>query len=411
MPLSVPPAVLYVGWMDRTAERRAARERRWQAKLHRRRRLGAVAVVAALAAVAGALVGSSAGGPEASAPASPTACQAPGQAGIAFAAGQSVAVRMEATAGAELRRQARRGEIGGVVLFPPPEVKSERLAAEIDRLQAAAAAGGQPPLLVAIDQEGGPVERIPALAPQASPFSIGANDDRASASLEGRATGFQLRELGIDVNLAPVLDVPASEQQFMAPRAFGFDPAQVTDLGLAFARAMRREAVAATAKHFPGLGRASENTDFAPTTVAVSRAALERDLEPFRAAVGAGIDLIMVSSAAYPGLGSRAPAVHSPEIVTGLLREELGFEGVIVSDDLLAPALTAGSSRREAAIDASRAGVDLLLFASKEVTGIADALATAVASGQLDERGLRASCDRVLSLKERLATGDPLSGA
>ena len=317
-------------------------------------------------------------------------------------------VRMEGSATPDLLEQARAGEIGGVILFPPSDIAGDRLADEIKRVQAAAANGGLPRLLVAIDQEGGIVERLPALPPQLSPFTIAQNDDRQAASLEGEATGFQLRELGIDVNLAPVLDVPASDQQFMAPRAFGSDPDQVARLGLAFASGMRREAVAATAKHFPGLGRAVENTDFAPTTVAASRRELRSDIEPFSAAIANGIDLIMLSSAAYPELGGRGPAVLDPAIATNLLRDDLGFTGVSISDDLLAPAIGTEHSARQAGVLAAAAGVDLLLFAARDAPGIAAALVAAAGSGRLDEAGVRASCGRVVALKERLASGEPL---
>jgi beta-N-acetylhexosaminidase len=317
-------------------------------------------------------------------------------------------VRMERQATPELLRQARSGEIGGVILFPPPEIPGTKLAAEIERLQRAATEGRGPRLLVAIDQEGGTVERLPALPPALSPYTLAQNDDRQATTLEARATGFQLREIGIDVNLAPVMDVPISEDHFMTPRAFGTDPAQVEDLGLAFAAGLRREGVAATAKHFPGLGRAVENTDFAPTTIATTRAGLEGDIQPFRAAVEAGIELVMLSSAVYPRLGSRDPAVLSSAIATGLLRDELGFTGVTISDDLLSPAIAAGHPRREAAVLASAAGVDVLLFAADDAPGIAAGLTAAATAGELEETAMRTSCERVVALKERLAEGAPL---
>jgi beta-N-acetylhexosaminidase len=366
-----------------------------------------VCALAAVAAVAGAAVGAGAGDDE------PTViargfCDEPGQRALKRVAGQLVMVRMEAGATPELLEQARAGEIGGVILFPPDDVAGDRLAAEIKRVQAAAAQGGVPRLLVAIDQEGGIVERLPALPPQLSPFTIAQNDDRQAASLEGEATGFQLRELGIDVDLAPVLDVPASDQQFMAPRAFGSDPEQVTRLGLAFASGLRREAVAATGKHFPGLGRAVENTDFAPTTVAASRRDLRSDIEPFSAAIAAGIDLIMLSSASYPALGARGPAVLEPAVATDLLREDLAFGGVSISDDLLAPAIATEHSARQAGVLAAAAGVDLLLFAARDAPEIAAELVAAIESGRLGEESVRASCARIVALKERLAPGEPL---
>lgn len=372
-------------------------------KVKRRRR--ALGLLAGLAALGGAVVGAGAEEEQPPVAFEPTYCEAQS---IARVAGQTVMVRMERQATPELLRQARSGQIGGVVLFPPAEIAGERLAAELERLQRAAADSGGPRLLVAIDQEGGAVERLPALPPALSPYTLAQNDDRQATTLEARATGFQLREIGIDVNLAPVLDVPISEDHFMAPRAFGTDPEQVARLGLAFAAGLRREGVAATAKHFPGLGRAVENTDFAPTTIATSRAGLESDLEPFRAATEADVDLVMLSSAVYPRLGSREPAALDSEIVTGLLRDELGFSGVTISDDLLAPAIATEHPRREAAVLASAAGVDVLLFAADEAPGIAAGLTAAVTAGELDESALRASCGRVVALKEHLATGEPL---
>ena len=368
----------------------------------RRRALGAVAVLAALA---GAFVGASDEESSRETAGEPSYCESQP---ILRAGGQMVMVRMEGRATPELLRQARAGVIGGVVLFPPSTIAGERLAAELQRLQRAAAGGGNPPLLVAIDQEGGAVERLPALPPQVSPYTLAQNDDRQAAALEGGATGFQLRELGIDVNLAPVLDVPLSDDHFMAPRAFGLDPDQVASLGLAFAAGQRAEGVAATAKHFPGLGRASENTDFAPATIDTSRAGLEADISPFRAAIAEGIDFVMLASAAYPRLGSDEPASLSPEIVTGLLREELGFTGLAISDDLLAPAIAAEHPRREAAALAAAAGVDVLLFAADSAPGIAAGLVAATRAGELDEAALRASCGRVIALKERLAASGPL---
>jgi beta-N-acetylhexosaminidase len=374
-----------------------------------RRRRNALGAVAVIALVAGGIVGAGAGGDDAGIAVAPGFCDAAETSSLGLVAGQKVMVRMEGRATDELLEQARRGEIGGVVLFPPSDIAGDRLAQEIRQLQAAAADGGNPRLLVAIDQEGGIVERLPALPPQLSPFTIAENDDRRAAALEGKATGFQLRELGINVNLAPVLDVPATPDQFMAPRAFGSDPEQVARLGLTFAGGLQREAVAATAKHFPGLGRAAENTDFAPAAVVASRAALRSDLEPFRAAVDAGIALVMLSSAAYPEIGSRGPAVLSPAVATGLLRDDLGFGGVAISDDLLAPGISAERTAPEAALQASAAGVDVLLFAARDVSGISRRLAEAVQSGRLDEESMRASCAHVIALKERLASGDPLS--
>lgn len=376
----------------------------------RRRRLRALGLLAGASALTGAIVGAGAGEETAPAPVVLSYCAQPGPGAPVRQAGQGVMVRMEARASAPLLRAVRRGEVGGVILFPPEGIRGERLAAEIARVREAADRAGMPAPLVAIDQEGGIVERLPALAPQLSPYTIAQNDDADAARLEGAAAGFQLGKLGVDVNLAPVLDVPASPEQFMAPRAFGSSPQQVSRLGLAFAKALQSEGMAATAKHFPGLGRATENTDFAPTSVSASRTALRADLEPFEAAAAAGVRLVMVSSASYPALGSETPAVTSPAIVSRLLRKRLGYQGVVITDDLLAPAISTSLSAERAALAAKVAGVDVLLFAARDVTGagIARSLARAAADGRLPPATLRASCDRIVALKDELAAAAPL---
>lgn len=321
------------------------------------------------------------------------------------AAGQGIVVRMEDRATPELVRAAGRGTIGGVVLFPPEGTAPAQLAIELAKLRRAALLGGVPAPIASIDQEGGIVKRLPALAPRTSPYEIGQGDDRSAARREGSATGADLAELGIDVNLAPVLDVPSSESQFMAPRAFGASREQVARLGVAFATAMQRRGVAATAKHFPGLGRAPLNTDFSPTSVAGSRAALRADLRPFVHAIDAGVRLVMVSSAVYPSLGSDMPAVLSPEIATGLLRDRLGFRGVSISDDLLAPALgyQGPGAAAQAGIAAKSAGMDLLLFARRDVGNVAAALARAARADRLDAQVLVDSCERIVELKGQVA--------
>ncbi|MDQ3571595.1 MAG: hypothetical protein M3383_01895 [Actinomycetota bacterium] len=378
--------------------------------VYARRRRRALAACAGLSGLAGVIVGAGAGEDHSPSPPlpPPTVCDRTGPAATALIAGQRVMVRMESRAVRPLLAQARRGEIGGVILFPPADIEADRLAAQIERVQAAAREGGNPPLLVAIDQEGGIVERLPALAPQLSPVALAEQDRAARARREGSAGGLQLRGLGINVNLAPVMDVPSSEAQFMAPRAFGDNPAKVARLALAFATGQRSESLASTAKHFPGLGRALESTDLAPTTIDAPRSALISDMEPFRAASEAGSELIMLSSAAYPGLGSGAtPAVLSPAIAGELLREDLGFQGVSISDDLLAPAIALSYSPREAAIRAAAAGVDILLFAAQGAEGVARALREARASGRIAEEDMRASCARILALKESLSVSEP----
>ena len=202
-----------------------------------------------------------------------------------------------------------------------------------------------------------------------------------------------------------MLDVPAVEGAFIASRAYSDDPARTAALGTAFGTAMEAEGVAATAKHFPGLGLAIENSDLGSSTVAASRAELGPGLDPFAAAIGAKFGLVMVSNATYPALDPVRPASQSGRVIDGLLRERLGYEGVVITDDLGAGALTgAGLDEGAAAVGAAGAGADLLLLALSEGAAAHAAVRRAIERDELDRAGLIASCSRATALRERLAT-------
>ncbi len=371
----------------------------------RRRRLALVAV-AAVALVAGIVVG--AGDEEDSATpaeqaATPPACPDEIASDPRRLAGQALVVRMEATATDDLRARIRAGELGGVILFPPEGTDPQALGEQVAILRRSATQAGMPPPLVAIDQEGGEVARLPSLPPDRAPAAI-AREGEAAARSEGAATGRALRELGIDVDLAPVLDVPAVDGAFIASRAYGEDPASVASLGVAFGTALQAEGVGATAKHFPGLGLAIDNSDLGSSAVEASRDELQPGLEPFEAAIDAGFGLVMVGNAIYPSLDPARPASQSPSVIEGLLRDRLGYDGVVVTDDLGAGALTAaGLDEGAAAIGAARAGADLLLFALSDGTAAHRAVVEALDRGELDRTDLVASCARVSALRERLA--------
>jgi beta-N-acetylhexosaminidase len=315
--------------------------------------------------------------------------------------GQRLMVRMTGSATPELVALARRGAIGGVILFPPPDAAPEALSRQVERLQRAARKGDNPPLLVAIDQEGGPVKRLPAGPPDLSPAQLGADADEAAARTQGSDTAAYLARLGISIDLAPVLDVP-EPGSFVAARAFGTDPDTVSQIGVAFAEGLAAGGVAATAKHYPGLGSATVNTDLAPSVVEAPRSALREAMAPFQAAVASGIGLVMLSNATYPALDSERPAALSAPIVREL-RQRLGFDGVVITDDLLAGAIASTRSAPDAAVDAARAGADVLLFARATDPGaVHDALLRAARNGSLERAGLEASYLRISALKEGL---------
>jgi beta-N-acetylhexosaminidase len=200
-----------------------------------------------------------------------------------------------------------------------------------------------------------------------------------------------------------VLDVPASGASFLGSRTFGDDPETVARLGLAFIRGLASAGVAATAKHFPGLGLAPANTDFAPATVEAPRPALRAGLEPFTQAIAAGVPLVMIGHAAYPAFGSPGPASLDRGVVKRRLRERLGFTGVAITDDLGAASIEAIADPKEAVLDAVEAGEDILLFASESDPNAVEPIANAVASGRIEADRVRQACARVAALKETVA--------
>jgi len=313
---------------------------------------------------------------------------------------QKLMVRMDGTATPALIRQSREGEIGGVIVFPPPGQPPDELRAQIERLQDAARGGDRPPLLVAIDQEGGEVKRLPEAPPERSPAELAAPGDERAARVAGRETGRYLARLGINVDLAPVLDVPSSPSSFIAARAFGTDPRVVAANGTAFAEGLQAGGVISAVKHFPGLGKAVANTDLEPSEIESREAALGEDLAPFREAIARDVRMVMVGLATYTSIDPEAPAGLSEAIVEGLLRRALGFDGVVISDDLGAGAVQAVASEREAPVSAARAGIDILLFAKTADGGpTREALLDALRSGELSRDELERSLVRILALK------------
>jgi beta-N-acetylhexosaminidase len=214
--------------------------------------------------------------------------------------------------------------------------------------------------LIAADQEGGATRALrfaAAATPQAG------QSDAAAAGAAARATGRGLHRLGLNVDFAPVADVPTGDASIMRSRAFPGDAAAVAAATAAGVVAYAATGVAATAKHFPGLGAATTNTDDAPVTVVASRAELDRsDLRPFRAAIAAGVPMIMASHALYPALDPARIASQSPLVLDGLLRRSLGFRGVVVTDSIEAAAVRRRSSVQVAAGRSIAAGADVVLM-------------------------------------------------
>jgi beta-N-acetylhexosaminidase len=307
---------------------------------------------------------------------------------------------------ADLLGRIRRGEVGGVVLFGPNITTPDALVRLTATLHAAATAGGNPRLLVAVDQEGGSVKRIPWAPPTLSAPQMGADGSDALALAEGAATGGALRALGIDVDLAPVADVPAATSSFMARagRTFSFDAVRTARLANAFASGIRSSGVIPTLKHFPGIGRATQNTDVAVVTIDAAQARLAAGLLPYRTAIRQQIPLIMLSNATYPAYDPLDGAGWSPAIVGTLLRHDLGYTGATITDGLDGTAHARGTTPSRLAILAAAAGTDLILITGSEPESrkVFASLVAAAESGAIPRAALEASYARILALK----TGD-----
>jgi len=302
-----------------------------------------------------------------------------------------------------LRDAIREGRVAGVVLFA--ENISSRAAGRrlISRLQAIPRPPKlRDPLLVMVDQEGGLVKRMSG-APTASAKQMGARGAAFSAR-QGRRTAANLRDLGINVDLAPVLDVARPDGVIAeTERSFGSSAARVSDTAVPFAKALQAGGVAATGKHFPGFGAARENTDFSVERIDLSKRELRAvDEKPYGAFEAAGGKLVMLSTAVYPAF-SNDPAAFTRAIATGELRNRLGFEGVTITDALETPAVEAFGGTARVAVAGARAGADLLLFAR---LGPAErawrALVGKLRSRALARAEFETSVQRVLALRRDL---------
>jgi beta-N-acetylhexosaminidase len=227
------------------------------------------------------------------------------------------------------------------------------------------------------------------------------------AQAQGRETGLNLARYGINVDFAPVLDI--GRGGFITPRTFGGSTAQVTPRAVAFLRGLLDAGVMPTAKHFPGLGYATTTTDDGAVDVTATRAQLVADLAPYRAAIAAGVPLIMVSTASYRGLGFDRPAAYSPTIVNGLLRGSLGYRGAVITDALDSPAITTHLTVPAAAVAAVNSGVDMVLAAGttsrdadRVSTATLNGVLSAASSGRITRKTLELAYGRVLALKQHL---------
>jgi len=318
--------------------------------------------------------------------------------------GQKLVVSMEGhTPSSSLLDRARRGRIGGVLIHGWNFSSSTQLRSIANELQQAAAQGGQPPLLIAVDQEGGQVKTVSWIPPTLSPPEMGSSD---TARTQGRKTGGALVGLGVNTDFAPVADVPASASSFMYQqgRTWSFSSRETARLANAFALGLGDRGALATMKHFPGLGFATKNTDDFVVHIDATKSELAPGLRPYRHAVTNAVPLVMLSNAVYRAYDRSHAAGWSRPIGTTLLRGELGFHGVTITDSLDGAANTRGIPTNPLALKAAKAGTDMLLLSGSEASSrsVFRTLLDAAKAGKIRHDRLTASYDRILALKAGL---------
>ncbi|WP_246609357.1 beta-N-acetylhexosaminidase [Nonomuraea rhizosphaerae] len=290
--------------------------------------------------------------------------------------------------------------LGGVILFPENIRGVEQVASLTNGLQQASR---KVPLLIGTDQENGLVSRMGALIttfPGAS--EVGSTRSTALARSVAEATGQELRALGVNLDFAPVADVnidPANP--VIGKRAFGDQPAEVAKMVAASVKGFKDAKIAATAKHFPGHGDTKTDSHTGLPVIKHTREQWERiDAPPFKAAIAAGVDAVMSAHIVFPKLDpSGDPATLSKPILTGLLRNKLGFKGVISTDALNMEGVRKKYGDGEVAVRAVQAGADLLLM-PYDFPKAYNAVLAAVRSGKISERRLDESVTRLLTLKQ-----------
>lgn len=312
----------------------------------------------------------------------------------------------ETEAGEEARSYIQDYHVGGLILYGRNVESAQQLTDLTNGLKALA--GDGIPLFLSTDQEGGMVERMP---PEIQKLP-NAYDVSAPAAF-GAALGTECAAFGLNTDFAPSLDIWSNPNNtVIGRRAFGSDAETVTQRGLAFLTAMEESGIIPVVKHFPGHGDTDTDSHVGLPVVDKTREELlEMELLPFQAAIDAGAPAVMVGHILMTQIDPDKPATLSSEVVTGLLREELGFDGVVFTDDLTMGAITQNYGLGEAAVLAVEAGCDVLLVCHEagSVDQVYTALLDAVDAGRITEDRLDQSVRRILTLKQDYGlTSDPV---
>ena len=300
---------------------------------------------------------------------------------------------------ADIVGRLRRFDLGALIVARQNYTDQAQLSALTGELRATARGARHFPPFVLTRQEGGELNSLPGLPPSAPPADIAS---AGQAGAEALASGRALRRLGVTGVLGPDIDVGLGSGSALGERVYSDDPEQVAGYARRTVKAYRTARMFSSAAHLPGLGSADQATEEGPATVGLELDQLrERDLIPFEAAIGAGVPGVTLAHALYPFSDFTVPASLSPVVATRLLRDELGFEGVALTDDLADPAITALYTVPDAAVEAIRAGADMLVISGPagDQQAAYVAVLQAVRSGRISPARLDRAVGRILSVK------------
>jgi beta-N-acetylhexosaminidase len=300
-----------------------------------------------------------------------------------------------------IEKMIRERNIGGVFLFEY-NMRGEAQTRELTQSLQELSMRTEPavPLFIAVDQEGGEISSARWVEPQPAAAEIGRRGDPAEARTTAERIGAELLRAGVNTDFAPVVDTGFGAA--IGSRSYGEDPQLVAEMGVAAIRGFEAAGVVSSAKHFPNHGPATADSHEELPVIEHDAETLESyDLPPFRAAIEAGVPIVMVGHLLYPAIDPERPASLSPAAI-GMLREDLGFEGVVVTDDLAMEGATGGGRPARAAVRAVKAGADLLIVSSlpQQQADAYDAVVAAVESGEVPRARIEASVERVLRVKE-----------
>ena len=299
-----------------------------------------------------------------------------------------------------IEKMIRERNIGGVLLFGnnmQSEEQTKALTSALQELSVQTEPGI--PLFVAVDHEGGEVQHAPWTTAQPSAAEVGARGDPEEARRIAVQIGRELRGGGVNTDFAPVVDTGSGAA--IGSRSYGEDPALVASMGVAAINGFQEAGIVSSAKHFPNHGPATEDSHVGrPIVDHDMRTILREDLAPFRAAVEAGTPMVMAGHLVYPAIDYERPASLSPAALE-LLRGELGFEGVIITDDLVMEGARRGGTTGDAALQAIKASADLLIVSGppEEQAAAYDAVVAAVESGEIPRERIDSSVLRIENVK------------